>query len=271
MCGGGCGVNGRVGCPVAGGSGGGSHRRGGGGRAGQSAATRAPAAVAADFFELLRPLRRRQGVFQRQRQRRWRRGTTGSPSRRRRGADEQPHELSAPPSPYVLATAGSGHPPPPGRPPLPIHIPNASRRGRSDFPFPPSDATPYAVGAAGPRTQREPPVGHKSGSGRGGRSVGGGEEGRNGVEGQRAGVGDGDKGRGRQGRERQKVGGLGDMRRRDEEGGPLCRFSARRLCATNVASDNGVLPVGPIGDSTTVLRSDTDLTGRKDRVDMNEI
>jgi len=91
------------------------------------------------------------------------------------------------------------------------------------------------------------------------------------VGGQRAGVGDGDEGRGRQGRDRQTVGGLGDMRRWDEEGGPLCSFFARRLCATNVVSDNGVLPVGPIGDSTTVLRSDADPTGRKDRVDMNEI
>ena len=91
------------------------------------------------------------------------------------------------------------------------------------------------------------------------------------MGGQRAGVGDGDEGRGRQGRERQTVGGLGDMRRRDEEGGPLCRFSARRLCATNVASDNGVLPVGPIGDFTTVLRSDADPTGRKDMVEMNKL
>ena len=91
------------------------------------------------------------------------------------------------------------------------------------------------------------------------------------MGGQRAGVGDGDEGRGRQGRDRQTVGGLGDMRRWDEEGGPLCSFFARRLCATNVASDNGVLPVGPIGDSTTVLRSDADPTGRKDRPDINKI
>jgi len=41
-------------------------------------------------------------------------------------------------------------------------------------------------------------------------------------------------------------------------------------CGKILASEKRGLRFGPIGDSTTVLRSDADPTGRKDRVDMNE-